>query len=235
MSVVYNVYCDESCHLEKDRQPVMVLGAVWCPLEKTKEISARLREIKKTHGMRSDFEVKWTKVSGSKLRMYMDFIDYFFDDDHLHFRGLVAPKTSLNHGAFNQAHDDWYYKMYFDMLKVLFDPESQYRVYLDIKDTRGAVKVQRLHDVICNNMYDFRRSIVERVQLIRSHESSILQVTDLLVGAISHVNRGLERSQGKTAIVQRIRDRSSYSLIKTTLYREEKVNLLVWRPTEVGE
>ncbi len=32
MSQVFNIYCDESCHLEHDREKVMVLGAVWCPL-----------------------------------------------------------------------------------------------------------------------------------------------------------------------------------------------------------
>lgn len=25
----YNIYCDESCHLENDRQPIMVLGGMW--------------------------------------------------------------------------------------------------------------------------------------------------------------------------------------------------------------
>ena len=34
MAEIFNVYCDESCHLEHDRQKVMVLGAIWCPLEK---------------------------------------------------------------------------------------------------------------------------------------------------------------------------------------------------------
>ena len=34
MTQVFNIYCDESRHLEHDRQKVMVLGDVWCPLEK---------------------------------------------------------------------------------------------------------------------------------------------------------------------------------------------------------
>lgn len=34
MSTVYNLYCDESCHLENDGQKAMVLGAVWCPDDK---------------------------------------------------------------------------------------------------------------------------------------------------------------------------------------------------------
>jgi hypothetical protein len=210
----------------------MVIGAVWCPVEKTKEIAGRLGEIKAKHGMPPDFEVKWTKVSHSKWRMYMEFVDYFFDDDHLHFRGLIAPKGSLNHREFNQVHDDWYYKMYFDMLKVLLDPESHYRIYLDIKDTRGAVKVRRLQEVLCNNMYDFQRSVVERMQLVRSNESQLLQLADLLLGAVSYLNRGLSENAGKRLIVDRIKERSKYSLTKTTLYREEKMNLLRWQPAE---
>ncbi|NTV59869.1 MAG: DUF3800 domain-containing protein, partial [Chlorobiaceae bacterium] len=46
MSETFNIYCDESCHLEHDRQKAMVLGAIWCPLDKTREIAVRLREIK---------------------------------------------------------------------------------------------------------------------------------------------------------------------------------------------
>jgi len=56
MTTIFNVYCDESCHLEHDRQPVMVLGAVWCPLEKTREISVPIRGIKTRHGLSPKFE-----------------------------------------------------------------------------------------------------------------------------------------------------------------------------------
>ncbi|WP_270694458.1 MULTISPECIES: DUF3800 domain-containing protein, partial [unclassified Aeromonas] len=125
MSRIFNVYCDESCHLENDGQSAMVLGAVWCPLDKRSEIVRRLREIKQKHGLAPDFEVKWTKVSQSKLAFYRDLLDYFFDDDDLHFRGLVIPdKSQLNHEAFGQSHDDWYYKMYFVMLKTIFEPQN---------------------------------------------------------------------------------------------------------------
>lgn len=113
MSNVYNLYCDESCHLENDGQKAMVLGAVWCPDDKRAEIAKRLREIKQRHGLPADFEVKWTKVSSGQQAFYMDLVDYFFDDDDLHFRAVVVPdKTLLNHSDFGQSHDDWYYKMY---------------------------------------------------------------------------------------------------------------------------
>lgn len=233
MSQIFNVYCDESCHLENDHQPIMVLGAIWCPIDKVSEISLRIREIKQRHNLSNDFEIKWTKVSPAGLQFYLDVIDYFFDDDDLHFRALIVPnKAQLDHPKFQQNHDDWYYKMYFDLLKVILSPEEHYRIYLDIKDTRSAAKVRSLHDVLSNNMYDFSRQIIERVQNVRSHEVAILQLTDLLVGAVSYANRGLTASAAKQSLVQRMRDRSHYELTRTTLLREEKVNLFRWRSRE---
>lgn len=229
MSDIFNIYCDESCHLENDHQQVMVLGSIWCPLEKTKEISVRIREIKQRHGLSSSFEIKWQKVSPAKQIFYMDLVDYFFDDDDLHFRALIVPdKSRLRHQDFSQDHDAWYYKMYFDMLKVLLVPQAEYRIYLDIKDTRGADKIRELHDVLCNNMYDFERKIIKRVQTIRSHEVEQLQLADLLIGIIGYANRGLETNQGKLALVERMRHRSGYNLTKSTLLREDKVNLFRW-------
>ena len=94
MSLVYNVYCDESCHLENDNQSAMVLGAIWCPVEKRQNIAESLKLIKKRHGFSSSFELKWTKVSISKLPFYLDMINYFFDCNDLHFRGLGKVRTS---------------------------------------------------------------------------------------------------------------------------------------------
>lgn len=229
----YNVYCDESCHLENDRQKVMVLGAVWCPVGKTKEISVRIREKKIQYDFKASFEIKWTKVSPAKGRFYLDIVDYFFDDDDLHFRGLVVPdKSKLRHEIFFQSHDEWYYKMYFEMLKSIFNPKAHYRIYLDMKDTHGAVKVAKLHEVLSNNMYDFSRKIIERVQIVRSHEVEVLQLADLLIGAVSYANRGLSCNAAKVALVERIRKRSGYKITQSTLLSENKFNIFRWQALE---
>lgn len=232
MSTTYNVYCDESCHLEHDGQPIMVLGAIWCPLEKVREISVRIRKIKSAHGLPPSFEAKWTKVSSGKLDFYSDLLSCFFANCDLHFRALVvADKSKLKHKLYNQDHDTWYYKMYFDMLKVIFEPASHYRIYLDIKDTCGAAKIARLHDVLCHSMYDFKSEIIERVQTVRSHEVELLQLADLLIGAVSYANRGLTGSPAKAALVENVRQRSGYTLTKTNLLKEDKVNIFIWQPT----
>lgn len=231
MRDVHNVYCDESSHLEHDHQLVMVLGTVYCPALKSREIAERIREIKVRHGLARDFEVKWSKVSLAKVQFYKDLVDYFYDDDELHFRALVVPdKTILDHAAYGHDHDTWYYKMYFDMLKVLLEPDDRYNIYLDIKDTRSADKVRKLHDVLCNNLYDFNRQVIKRVQNTRSDEVEQIQLADLLIGIVSYANKQLTTNAGKLQLVERMRQRSGYSLQKSTLLREEKTNILIWEP-----
>ena len=235
MSDLFNIYCDESCHLENDRQKAMVLGAIWCPEEKAKDVFKEIRNIKEKHGLNKKFEIKWTKISPAKEDFYLNLVQYFFDNQELHFRGVVIPdKSTLVHGAFEQDHDLWYYKMYYYVLRHIFKPgESQYRIYVDIKDSLTGEGLKKLHDVLCNNIYDFDHSIIERVEAVRSHEVELIQLTDLLIGALSYINRGLSESSAKSKIVDLIKSKSGYMLTKSTLFKEEKFNIFVWQAREV--
>lgn len=236
MTEEYNIYCDESCHLENDRQKAMVLGAVWCSKAIAHEAFVRIREIKIKHKVGPNFEIKWNKVSPAKLDFYKELIDYYFDDDHLHFRALVVPdKSILDHANHQQTHDDFYYKMYFDLLKVIFDPKLSYNIYLDIKDTRSEEKVQHLAKVLRNTHYDYSEKIIKKIQQVRSHEIELVQISDLLTGAISYINRDLKGSQAKIELIERIKARSKYSLTSSTLYRESKMNLFIWKGKEKHE
>ncbi len=235
MSQTYNIYCDESCHLENDGEKVMVLGGVWCLRDIAREAHKRLREIKAKHGCGAGFETKWTKVSPSKAALYLDMVDYFFDDDDLRFRAVIVPdKTLLDHDAHAQTHDEWYYKMYFTMLKAILSPQDRFRVYLDIKDTRGGSKVRKLREVLCSSLYDFDAEIVSDIQILRSEDVELMQLADLLIGAVGYVNRGRAENAGKVAVVERIKERSRLSLVRSSLVRERKMNLFRWAPNWSG-
>ncbi len=231
--MLYNVYCDETCHLEHDGINDMVLGAIWCSQSKLREVNQRIKQIKERNNVSTSMEMKWTKISPAKLDLYKDIVNYYFDDDDLHFRALIIhDKSILDHKRFNQTHDDWYYKMYFDMLKVIFNPTDRYEVYIDIKDSNSHHKAQKLRTVCNNSMYDFSQSIIKRLQPIRSDEVQIMQIVDILIGAIGYENRifpdGFKKSAAKNAIIDLIKQRSGYTMTKTTLLREEKLNLLAW-------
>jgi hypothetical protein len=233
---LYNVYCDESCHLEHDGVPVMAWGAVACQAGETRAVGEAIRALKAAHGLRAGFEAKWTKVSPAKVAFYLALIDLFLADERLRFRGLVVPdKSKLDHGRFAQSHDEWYYKMYFTMLRPMFCAPHRYRIYLDVKDTRGGPKTRKLHDVLANSLYDFNHQTVERVQQVRSHESELSQIADLLIGALTYANRGLATSAAKAAILERLRARlGPHALTQTSSFGAAKFNILMWRPQEAA-
>lgn len=231
----YNVYCDESGHLPHDGQPNMVLGALWTPCERVRPLSEEIRSLKKKHGLSPTFEAKWTKVSPAKRDFYSAMVNYFFDHADLRFRAVVVPdKSKLDHDAFGQDHDTWYYKMYFSTLKVIVTPNDRFRIYLDIKDTRSAAKMRRLHEVLSNNIRDFDQAVIEKVQTVRSHEVELLQLADLLIGAVQHAGRGPSQSRAKDLLVRLVQGRSRSTLVQSTPLAESKFNLLVWEPQERG-
>jgi len=233
---VFNVYCDESCHLEHDGTPGIAWGAIICPKDKVREISEDIRALKNKYGLKRDFEAKWTKISPAKSLFYLELIKLFLNDDSLRFRGLVVPdKMLLDHARFEQSHDDWYYKMYYMMLRPVFNPTNKYKIFIDIKDTRGGPRTHKLHDVLTNSLYDFEHETIERVEQIRSHESELLQITDLLIGALTYANRGLISSSAKTDIISALRAKLGRDVLsRTSAFAAVKFNVLVWRAQEAN-
>ena len=225
------IYCDESTHLPHDGHPYMVLGALCCPKDKVEEASRRIAEIRAKHGLPPRLEIKWTSVSPAKLEFYIDIVDYFFDDDDLSFRSVIAPKEGLSHDRFSQTHDDWYYQMMFYLIRNTLPGKDKSYIYIDKKDTLGGEKVRRLQEILANSQYDFDRQKVRRLQIVESHHVNLLQVGDLLIGAINYENRGLHTSKAKIRLIARIKERADRStLTKSTLPNEAKFNLFRWTP-----
>lgn len=207
----------------------MVLGGVWCPDSLRKGIARDIRNLKVKHGLNPRYEMKWNKISKGKLDFYIELVEYFFSNVNLHFRGMVIPdKSMLRHVDFGQTHDDFYYKCYFSLIKTLLQPGDHYNIYLDIKDTRGETKVRKLHDYLCKSKYDFNRDMIRKVQQVRSHELELVALADVLIGALSYVHRGINTSNSKITVIEKIKQLSGYSLLQSTLYREDKFNIFVW-------
>jgi len=124
--------------------------------------------------------------------------------------------------------------MYFDLLKVILSPDCAYNIYIDIKDTRSQEKVMKLQNILRNNHYDYDNQIILKIQQVHSHEVELLQITDLLIGAISYLHRELSGNEAKLKIIDEIRLRSGYSLLRSTLYKEDKMNIFIWKSKNVS-
>jgi len=118
--------------------------------------------------------------------------------------------------------------MYFDLLKVILEPDAGYNIYLDMKDTHGTPKIKKLEEVLSNNQYDFSRKIILKIQEVQSRQVPLIQMTDLFAGAVGYANRDLSKNAGKVALINRIKALSGYSLKNSTLLRESKFNLFRW-------
>lgn len=227
---LFNVYCDESCHLENDGAPIMAQGAFWCPAVATQPLIDEIRKLKQLHN--TNGELKWTKVSPSRLPFYIELIYLVRGFEGANFRALVVTdKGKLRHDAFNSgSHDTFYYKMYYLLLKNIVSKQSQYNIYLDIKDTRSRLKVQKLRDILCTSISDHSQEAVKKVQNIRSNESDLMQVADFLLGAVSYRNRGINSSETKNIICSLIEETFSIDLRRSTYPDAVKFNIFLFDP-----
>lgn len=230
----YNIYCDESCHLPNDNTDLMVIGGVTCPKEKTEYINKAIRDIKEYYGVYKFAEIKWTKVSASKCDMYKELVNLFFDNSYLNFRAVVALKKSkLNLKKFGLTHDDWYQRIYFLTLREMIDIGNKYNVYVDIKDTKGSEKIDTLKNILNNVTSNyFYDETVKNIQLVRSDQIQLLQLADLLIGAVSYKNRGLKENKAKIELIKQIEKRAGRSLDFNSPKDETKFNIFKWQPRE---
>ncbi len=230
----YNIYCDESCHLPNDGVNLMVIGGISCPKDMVATINREIMRIKEKHDVYKFAEIKWTKVSASKYEMYRDLINLFFDSRCLNFRAVVAQnKNKLNYGHFALTHDDWYQRIYYLTLREMVYIGNNYNVYVDIKDTKGSEKIEKLQDVLNSAVGFFYAETVSNIQLVRSDQIQLMQLTDLMIGAVGYANRNLQGNHAKLALIEHIQKRSGRSLTASTPKSELKCNIFKWLPREV--
>ncbi len=218
MSKTFNLYCDESCHLENDHKKYMVLGCVSIAYNQVKRHAERIRELKVKHNFYG--EIKWSGVSSSKYQFYKELIDYFFDTD-IRFRAIVVDKNRIKNNRFGQDYDTFYYKMYYQLLIHKKNSEYAYNVYLDIKDTLSAEKVNRLKEIL-----NVKFGVFRNVQNIQSKESVIMQLADLLIGALSYeLNNESKKVNAKVQLIERLKNHSKQKFFVSSHYKELKFNL----------
>ena len=58
-SKTFNLYCDESCHLENDHKPYMLLSYVSVPYNHIETLRKRFFDLKQLYNIRE--EIKWSE------------------------------------------------------------------------------------------------------------------------------------------------------------------------------
>lgn len=225
----YNVYCDESCHLVSNNSKYMLIGAVYCPKYKVKKVNKYIEHLKENYNLSDKIELKWNKIDKKTEKLYLDIINYFFNNDDLKFRVIVVDKSKLDHEKYNQTENDFYHKAYYDMLKYIIIPGNSYSIYPDIKDTNSYYYHQVMLDYLRIKMSDTNKKTIKKVQPIRSYEAPILQINDILIGALSYYYRNLSGNSVKLNIINEIKKLYQNDFDASSYYSNTKFNIFIWR------
>jgi len=138
-------------------------------------------------------EIKWSKVSNQKLTEYQKFtsiIEEHFRLSGVHFRSLVLETEKFNFKKYQGGDkEQGFYTFYFQLLyhsfikKLASNPRNKVTVKLDHRETR--YKLGELKDILNNRCRkDGLHPIVKAVQACDSKTSNILQLNDVILGAI---------------------------------------------------
>ena len=204
---VVHLYCDESRHLPHDREPFMLLGLVTCPAERVRACHLELRDLARQHGLTDDYEMKWTHVRPGKLKFYEAVLDWFFAQDELSFRALLLPDK---HEVFQRLPEDSqdiaYYRLYAQLLLSAMQPENRYRAFIDQKDTRGGEKIAEVQNMLRLARDDADGETIQGLHQIQSHEVRLLQLADVLLGALGAARLDQPPPPPKQALISKISD-----------------------------
>ena len=217
----FNVYCDESTHLEHDKHPYMIYGYVSIAYNQIKMAKEQIKAIKNKYNYTG--ELKWINVHEKTYVMYNEIVEYFFMND-MQFRAVIVDKSQIDNKRPEYSYDDFYFKMYFQLLHHEIDLANIYNLYFDIKDTCSEKKLQKLKQILQYN------ASVRHCQFIRSHESVFTQIADVLMGAINY-NLRIEAKDiegkviAKRKIVEKIKSHTNISLNRSTPISAHKFNL----------
>jgi len=213
----FNFYCDESTHLENDGFPFMLIAYVSSAWNQIKLHSENIFHLREKHHFKG--EIKWSKLSESNYPFYSELIDYFFATD-LNFRAVIVNKSKIDNEKLGFTYDDFYYRMYYQLLHHKIDMEHTYNIYLDIKDTCSSRKIKKLREIL-----NIQYGNIRNLQFIHSHESTLLQLTDVIMGALNYNLRGEKKVIAKLKLIEKIKRHSNRPLDCSTPKCSEKFNL----------
>ena len=222
----FDVYCDESrpdlLSSHKPKAAFMVIGSLWLHTEDRSRFKDEIHELRDRHKIGGEF--KWGKISPSRESFYSDLVDWFFaQGERLRFRCIAVDREKVNLKLY---HDDdqelGFYKFYYQMLHHWILDFNEYNVFLDFKSNRRRDRLPVLQR--CLSLANLSSRITS-LQSIRSNESVLLQLADVLTGAASWRLNDHEREESvKMAVVNRIETHLGRPL-KPTHKGEQKFNI----------
>jgi len=181
-----DVYCDEAYpDLFSSNHPqarYLLIGSLWLKSDDRDRFKAAIHDLRNQYKIGGEF--KWTKVSPSRADFYKALLTWFHEQgEDLRFRCIAIDHQQVDLIHFHQSDRELgFYKFYYQMLHHWIHPFNQYRMYCDFKHNRLR---DRLHTLKACLTHANLAAAIDTVQSVRSRESVLIQLADVLVGLAS--------------------------------------------------
>ncbi len=222
----FEVYCDEVMPdlftSTKRRGRYLMIGSLWLRAELRDEIKRKIRALREMHDTWG--EIKWTKVSPSRLTFYLDLVDLFESYGlDLRFRCIAVDSEQVDMRWHEYDEELGFYKFYYQMLHHWILDFNEYRIFCDTKTNRDPQRLATLRRCLSAANLSSR---ISSIQALPSRQVVLIQLCDLLLGAASsRINATLRPGGAKEVVVKRLESHLGVDQLHPTYRDAEKFNI----------
>jgi hypothetical protein len=221
-----DVYCDEAYpDLFSSTRPqakFMILGSLWLQTDSREGYKQAIHDLRDRYLIGGEF--KWRKVTPSKIDFYKSLISWFYDQkDNLRFRCIAIDYSQVDLMKFHDNDQELgFYKFYYQMIHHWIHDFNEYAMFCDFKSNRRRDRLNVLQQCLAHSNLS---ATIKIVQAVRSKESVLIQLTDLLIGIVSaRLNQGTNTSPAKLELLKHLETLLGRKISSTPL-NEKKINV----------
>lgn len=217
----FTIVCDESGTNSRH----LVIGALIIPRINHILLIEELKQLKHKLNLRWEGEVKWKKISRTYLPKYKELLEWFFThlkSNHYRFRAHVIDTCKKEYREYGDGDKETsFYKVFYHLLmrcikRLAIEEEgSNILILLDDKTNRYPFRLEKLKETL-NRALKRDLKISNLIANVEYRVSSgqqpegLIQIVDVLIGAIGHVRNGCSKvqnaSQAKQEMIKHIEE-----------------------------
>lgn len=229
-TTVFRIFGDESCTNAGDFR---VQGALWVKQGMMSAVRGELAKVRRYRTGGGPAEIKWSRIRGRRLRPRVKaLVDVFFTSSvagSMHFNAIIVSHADdpTRHGG---DHELGVNKTWHLLFRHRLWPNSDNYIDLDERPDRTAQDEYTLRSVL-NRTGTRSRYTVGLLRSVQSTSDELIQLTDLLVGAVAWEWNGPSRTTGaKAQLHEYICDRLHCSTLLHETFRHPKFDRWRYRP-----